>query len=639
VIPALAPSLDFVLKYREELLPGVPVVFGAIEQGEATARKLGPGFFGDPMKVDLESTLEVALRLHPRTRHVAVVAGKSRTDSYWVAESRKTFRGYEGEVEFVYLIGLPMDDLLREVARLPDQSIIYYLHLFEDGRGETFVPAEVVEPLATAANAPVYGHFRTYLGRGIVGGRVVDFGAEGEKAARLALRVLAGDKPGSIALPVTSENPYVFDWRQLRRWGLEEGALPPGSVVVYKQPSYWELYRWRIIGVISLCIVEALLVVGLLVERANRRRAAERFRQAVVASPSGMVMIGPDGKLVLVNAQVEILFGYRQEELIGKPVGLLVPERFRDRHPAHRQHFFASPASRPMGAGRELYGRRKDGSEFPVEIGLNPIRPGASPFVLASIVDITERKRAEEDLRESRRELRALTGRLLRAQETERRRIARELHDDVNQGLALLAVHLDLLGQGPPESRAQLGERMKEMSDRVKQLSSAVHGLSTLLHPSKLEQLGLVAAVRGLCREMAPAHGLAIDFVDQAMPSSIPDDIALCLYRIAQEGLRNVTKHSGARHARVDLNGGEGGIFLQIVDDGAGFDRDSLEGKEGLGLVSMRERLRLVGGTIVVDSRPSVGTRIEVHVPLPPLGQGEVFPPGGPPRSQPSRIG
>src|SRR5262249_40119154 len=153
------------------------------------------------------------------------------------------------------------------------------------------------------------------------------------------------------------------------------------------------------------------------------------------------------------------------------------------------------------------------------------------------------RKRAEASLRDSQRELRALTGRLLEAQESERRRIARELHDDLNQSLALLAVHLDLLAQSPPKHATELTERVKELSDKVKQLSSTVHGLSTLLHPSNLEQLGLVAAVRSLCRELIQVHGLTIEFVDRQMPPAIPGNVALCLYRIAQEALRNVIKH------------------------------------------------------------------------------------------------
>jgi PAS domain S-box-containing protein len=615
IIVGLAPSLDFLLKNRDEFFPEVPVVFGAIEQREVKARKLGLGVVGVPMKVDLAPTLELALRLHPNTRRVIVVAGRAKTDTYWEAEARRAFGAYEDKLELVYLTGLPMNDLLKTVADLSEGDIVYYLNVMRDGTGNVYTPAEVAGQVSAAANAPVYGHFETYLGRGIVGGQIVSFEAEGQKAAQLALRIFAGEKPESMPLAEASESPFMFDWRQLQRWGISEESLPPGSIVRYKQPGFWDLYRWQILGVVSLCIVEALLIFGLLLQKNYRRRAEERFRHAVEAAPSGMIMVGQNGQIVLANAQMVRLFGYQKEELLGETVEMLVPERFREQHPLPRNQFFAAPANRPMGAGRELLARRKDGSEFPVEIGLNPIQTRMGSFVLASIIDITQRKQDEEDLRANERELRALTGRLLQAQETERRRIARELHDDLNQSLALLAVELDLLGQKPPESIVQLGGIMQELSSRVKQLSSTVHGLSHLLHPSKLEQLGLVSAVRALCKELHQAHGLTIDFAHQHVPLSIPHDTSLCLYRIAQEALRNVIKHSGAGSTHVELRGSEEEITLRIVDDGAGFEIGSLDGQSGLGLVSMRERLRLVGGTIAIDSRKSAGTRIDVRVP------------------------
>jgi signal transduction histidine kinase len=500
VIPGLAPSLDFALKYREAIFPGVPIVFGAIDQREMEARELGPGVVGVPMRMDLVPTLELALRLHPSTQRVVVVTGAAKTDQYWETEARQAFRGYEGKVELVYLAGLPMDDLLKEVANLPDGSVVLYLHVMRDGAGNAFTPAEVAERVAAAANAPVYGHIDLYLGRGIVGGSLLSIEAEGKNAGLLASRILAGEKPENMPVPGASENAYMFDWRQLRRWGISEAGLPAGSVVRFRQPTFWDVYRWHIVGVIALCVLESLLICGLLLQRAYRRRA-------------------------------------------------------------------------------------------------------------------------EKDLRETQRELQALPGRLLQAQEAERRRIARELHDDLNQGLALLAVELDLLGQRPPESAAELGGRLHGLSAHVKQLSSDVHDLSRNLHPSKLEQLGLVAGVRGLCKEQVNAHRLEVEFAHQEMPLSIPGDTVLCVYRIAQEALGNVVKHSGARHARVELGGGSDEVILRITDDGVGFDLDSAEGNGGLGLVSMRERLRLVGGRIVIDSRPSAGTRIDVHVPLGPAGR------------------
>jgi PAS domain S-box-containing protein len=354
----------------------------------------------------------------------------------------------------------------------------------------------------------------------------------------------------------------------------------------------------------------------LLVQLVKRRRADGRFRQVVETAPTGMLMVGRDGTIVMVNTQVEKCFGYSRRELLGRSVELLVPERSRGQYPADRERFFADPEVRPMGLGRHLFGRRKDGTEFPVEIGLSPLRTSQGLFVLASIIDLTERRRAEDGLRASRRELQLLTGRLLEAQEVERRRIARELHDDVNQSLALLAVEMDLLAGAPPESPAETADRVREMSARLKELSSSVHDLSHQLHPSKLEQLGLVAAVRGLCKELSQHHGLEAKFTPCDVPEVIPEAIALCLYRIVQEALRNVVKHSGTDHAVVELSGTSGGIRLRVSDDGAGFDPTSALGNGGLGLVSMRERLHLVGGEIALDTRPSGGTRIDIRVPV-----------------------
>jgi PAS domain S-box-containing protein len=616
VIAGLASGLDFALKHREQVFAGVPIVFCAVDEQEVKTRNLPTDVIGVPIKMDLAATLDVALHLQPRTQRVYVITGKSQFDRQWETEARRVFHAYEDKVEFIHLAGLPMPDLLKQVAELPENSIVYYVHLFQDGHGKVLVPAEALKLVAAKANAPIYGHVDTYVGRGIVGGRVFSFEMAGKNAAALGLRILAGEKAEVIGIQGIADNPYMFDARELRRWSIDQAHLPPGSDVRHHEPGFWELYRWQILGVVSLCVVETLLIFGLLVQRASRRRAERRFQLAVEAAPNGMLMVGQDGTIALVNAAMEILFGYRKDEMLGQPVEMLLPVRFQSQHPDHRLRFFAAPEARPMGAGRELFGRRKDGSEFPVEIGLSPVRTDAGLFVLASIIDISERRRAEEDLRRSQSELRELTGRLLLAQETERRRIARELHDDLNQSLAILAVELDMLIQRPPESAAEIQERIQKLSAQIKQLSSSVHDLSHQLHPAKLEQLGVVAALRSLCQELTNSHGLPIGFEHDEIPERLPDDAALCLYRITQECLQNVIKHSAAHHVEVVLKGHSDSLILRVVDDGIGFDSRSLDGKAGLGLASMRERLRLVDGEFAIDSRPGSGTRIEVRVPL-----------------------
>ena len=173
-----------------------------------------------------------------------------------------------------------------------------------------------------------------------------------------------------------------------------------------------------------------------------------------------------------------------------------------------------------------------------------------------------------------------------------------------------------MFGQSPPAERGQIGERMQEFSAQVKRLSSEVHRLSHELHPAKLEQLGLVAAVRGFCNEFAMAHQMAIEFTDRAVPRAMPEDTALCLYRITQEALHNVVKHSGGTAARVELAMDGSELRLAIVDDGVGFDPETIRVNGSLGLVSMAERARFVHGRLSIESHPGKGTRIDVRVPI-----------------------
>ncbi len=221
----------------------------------------------------------------------------------------------------------------------------------------------------------------------------------------------------------------------------------------------------------------------------------------------------------------------------------------------------------------------------------------------------TERRRTEEALRD-------LGGRLISAQEEERSRIARELHDDLSQRLALLSIELEQVSQMIPARQSALRARMQGLWAKAQEISVEVRRISHQLHPSKLEHLGLVAAARSFCEELDQRRGIRIAFSASGIPADLPKDVALCVYRVVQESLRNVVKHSGAREARVVLGMSERTVHLSVSDSGAGFDVDSATHRKGLGLISMRERLRLVGGVITIRSRPSHGTHLDIRIPL-----------------------
>jgi signal transduction histidine kinase len=249
---------------------------------------------------------------------------------------------------------------------------------------------------------------------------------------------------------------------------------------------------------------------------------------------------------------------------------------------------------------------------------------GAAALLLAQTVLIAgllvqgaRRRQAEEQVHASQAQLRTsyerirdLGARLLDAQETERARIARELHDDVSQQMALLTIDLELLGNGDQFQPEKLAA---EALNRAHDIARSVHDLSRRLHPAKLRLIGLISALQSLQRELSHSE-TAITFTHDGVPSALPPDLTLCLFRVVQEALQNALKYSRAREVSVHLTGGPKALTLTIADDGVGFDVEAAWGK-GLGLVSMGERLEAVGGTFEIHSKPGAGTRLEVRVP------------------------
>jgi signal transduction histidine kinase len=221
--------------------------------------------------------------------------------------------------------------------------------------------------------------------------------------------------------------------------------------------------------------------------------------------------------------------------------------------------------------------------------------------------------RGQAKLRASYERIRDLGGRLLMAQEAERTRIARELHDDVGQQLALLAIDLEIIRGTEPEFEAETGALLHETLNRARQVAKSVHDLSHRLHPEKLHLLGLVPALSAIQREFSRPN-LNLTFEHQNVPAELPHDVILCLFRITQEALQNIVKHSAAREVSIDLIGTECDLLLTIVDDGMGFEDETARNK-GLGLISMGERLDAIGGSLTIRTRPGAGTRLEVSVP------------------------
>ncbi len=238
-----------------------------------------------------------------------------------------------------------------------------------------------------------------------------------------------------------------------------------------------------------------------------------------------------------------------------------------------------------------------------------------SGMILLAMEDVTDMESTTEALQESRERLRNLAAGLLTAQEEERTRISRELHDDLSQRLAMLTVEMETLERDPLEP-AEFAGQLRHLRSRVEGISDDMRRTAHQLHPSMVEHLGLQTAMRSLCADVSKKEKVRVDYRQRNVDGTIPPDIALCLYRVAQEALHNVAKHSGAQRANVSLALAKNRIELSISDSGVGFDREAAREKRGLGIISMEERVRVVNGTFTIISKPGDGTRVLVEVPL-----------------------
>ncbi len=788
VIVCNPAALHFALEYRDKIFPGVPIVFTGVGAGDLENQKIWPGVTGVASPWGFRDTIDLMLRLQPDTNTVAVVAGDTRWDKDFLAVAHSELLRHRDKVEEIDLVGPVNRKLLERVTALPPHTVVLFQAYPQFENQPEFGTWDLVA--AIAQRLPTYSAFPRLCINGCIGGAYEDATKEALWTAEIAVRVLLGERPDNIPVAYSTGLQIRVDWRALRRWQIPESALPLGSVVLNREPTLWERYRKYVVAAIAVIAVQLLLILGLLWQRAKRRKVeaslVESLRFEGLLSDLSTTFINLPADQVDANIEKNLgriaeFFNIERitfRELSAKKTELIAtfswtakginpsPSVVEARQFPHwtnrllrgevvlasalpgpheeeasrekeylRQQGAMSAALVPLTAGGEALGfisfvstkrqvpwaddmikqiralaeifsnalRRKRADEvlresegrfrlvadnapaliwmagtdklciffnrgwlnftgrsmeqelgdgwasgvhpddlerrlaiystafderanFEMEYRLRRFDGEYSWIVdygvprfesdgtfcgyIGSCVDITERKSSEASLQQ-------LSGRLIDAQEQERTRIARELHDDFSQRMALLQMGLEQFEQGNTAGfSSKARKQLHNISEIASEISSNIHDLSHQLHPSKLDTLGLMASVRGLCRELSEQHKLQVQFVHKDIPEPIPKDVTLCLFRIVQEALRNVVKHSGASEAAVELSGRGDRIDLYISDDGVGFETKSAKGAAGLGLISMRERLRLVGGDIVIESEPLHGTKLHVRVPL-----------------------
>lgn len=329
------------------------------------------------------------------------------------------------------------------------------------------------------------------------------------------------------------------------------------------------------------------------------------LRTLYEATPTAVVLVDPEGRIRSANPAACELFGWEPGELHGRELEVLVPEALREEHRDHLRTFLEDPEARPMGAGLELEGRRKDGSVFPVEIALRPLETDRGPRVMAAVHDLTERSR-----------VRSWGIDAVEAAEDERRRVAQELHDDTAQRLATLQLRVALARRAEDEDRRR--EILKELHGELRETTESVRRLIRALRPPVLDELGLGAAVRSHLQSRLGETSLSWELRWDGVDEGLDEETELAVYRIVQEAVANVVRHAGASSVTVRMEARDGGTAeLVVADDGRGFEVGTAMSSDGsYGLLGIRERVGAVGGRLRLESARGEGTTVRVVLPL-----------------------
>jgi PAS domain S-box-containing protein len=611
VIAVAPPAVFFTVQYRDRIFPGVPIVFTGIGI-RGSEWPTWPGVTGVTFAVGVGETIDLALRLQPDTNAIAVISAK---DPFWLAATHSEILRYRDKVREIDFLGPPGRELFEKVAALPPHTVVLF-HLAPRQSGQPPLAGyDLID--AVAQRLPTYSAWASLcLDHGCIGGAYPDAGKQILQVADIATRVLSGERPDNIPIAHNSDLQVRVDWRALRRWHIPESALPPGSVVLYRPPNFWAIYRQYILTGIFVILVQAVAICALLWQRARRRKTeAElresegRFRLVASTAPVMIWMSGTDKLCTYFNQPWLEFTGRSLQEELGN--GWVEGVHAGDLESCLDTYSAAFDRRAPFQIEYRL--RRHDGEyRWILDYGVPRFNAdGSFAGYIGSASDVTERKVAAEALS-------SVSRKLIEAHEEERTWIARELHDDVNQRLALLAVTLDVVKRDLPAAATGTRQSIGQVSGQVKDLGIDIQALSHRLHSSKLQYLGLAAACRGFCREISERQSVEIEFYSDSLPTNLSKEISLCLFRVLQEALQNASKYSGVREFQVSLKAASNEVELSVHDSGCGFDPEKAISGQGLGLTSMRERLKLVDGQLSINSKPGRGTTIHARVPLSP---------------------
>jgi PAS domain S-box-containing protein len=637
VVVSCEPAMRFAVQHRKRLFPDVPLLIMGVEVRRIPPEFVGPNTAAVCVRNDLPLAVENILRVLPGTRKIAIALGVSPLERFWSDEFHRAFAQFEDRVQLYWLEGLPVEAMKREVASLPRDSVVLYCLLLRDADGMSFEGNHALARLIAASNAPVFGCMESHLGAGIVGGRLFSDRSLGGKAAIVAARILQGEKPSSIQSPPIEARTWTFDSRELERWHIAEDSLPAGSTVLFRPPSFWQVYRRYILGLLAIVALQTALITMLVLQgrrrsRVERQLAQSERRMHLIADslPALIAYVDRDQRYVFINRAYETWFAIDPEKARGRAIRdvlgndlyqLALP--YVERVLAGEQVTFSSELTMTRGQRRTI-----EALYVPDHDDQGVVRG-----YFALVVDVTDRKHAELEARKVRDEL-AHAGRIATMGE-----MAAALAHEINQPLAAILSNAQAAKRflnAPDPDLAEFRSILDDIVDDDARAGEVIRRIRSLVKkdPADLRPLNVNTILKEVIRLLhndAAIRGVVVfheldPFVEKVLGDRIQlQQVLLNLFLNAFDAMRDGLSQDRivlARSRQVDSD-----VLVTVSDKGPGIAPEEMDrlfepfrstkpGGLGMGLSISRSIVQSHGGRMWAENNSTRGATFSFSLPV-----------------------
>jgi PAS domain S-box-containing protein len=655
VVPIGSPAGRFVAKFRDKLFPQTPVIYTGMDRRTLPAGALAKNatFVGEDF--DLKGLVEDMLQLDPETNNVVVILGATPLERYWTAEFQEAFAPFTGRVKFTWVNDLPFGQMLDLVSKLPPHSFVLLGLLMRDAAGVTYNEDDALARLHRVSRAPINGMFQHEVGLGIVGGRLYQGELEGVESARMAARILRGEPASSIPPKVIGTRNPLYDWRELTRWQISESRLPPGSVVLFRQPTAWELYRWHVVGAIAVIATQAVLIFALLIQRRRRRLAelAQKKAQAEVqqnrdqmglaaeAANAAMWVWDVSADELWMTEHGRSMFGFRPDARIDFATTM---DRVHPQDRAMRESQIRRALETRGGYEMEYRLLEPDGTVRWINGRARCIEPndGTGLKLFGVSIDITARKHAEASAAQKREELEQKRAQLEHvARVATLGELTATLTHELKQPLTTIGVNCSvgiLMLNAPEPDLKEIREVMSEIAGATQRADEMIQGMRQMLRRdtsgfTRVDLKQVIRTVERIVHSDAVRHDVTVDL--DLSPSVLPvsgDTVQLqqAMLNLMLNAFEAMNKtEAGSRRLVVrttSLNEGSN-VLLEVRDSGTGIAPEKLESifdpfitskpdGLGMGLSICRTIIERHGGIICAANNPDRGATFSITLPI-----------------------